>query len=125
MQRLYLWSCFVQRVVYYHMNVYSYMTMLKGFYVYACIIALQGRVKGEKARILRDKGTYRGERKFSYQFHSWLEYRINVISAGAYYLLEVFHYFAPSYTNQFTSIKQLSNLISSFPTQKMVIFGGF
>ena len=87
--------------------------------------ALKGRVKGEKARILREKGSYRGKRKFSYQFHNWLEYRMNVISTGAYYLLEVFHYFAPSYTNQFTSIKQLSNLISSFPTQKMVILVDF
>ena len=31
---------FVQCVVCCHMGVYGYMTMLKGFYVYACIITL-------------------------------------------------------------------------------------
>ena len=35
-------SCcyFVQCVVYCYMGVYGYMTIFKGFYVYACIIAL-------------------------------------------------------------------------------------
>ena len=32
--------CFVQCVVSCYMGVYGYMTMIKGFYVYTCIIAL-------------------------------------------------------------------------------------